>query len=219
MNPIGNLVYVASPYTHADKRVQEERNMAVTKCMGWLMNNVKATSFFSPICHAHPIATVCTLPGNWEFWKAYDECMLSRCNEIWILCIAGWVTSTGVNAERAIAKELKIPEKFLIPLESGAYKVAHTEPSSCPVCGTGMVHYSDYLDGHTLLEQYEDCPYGCYSTEFAHGHYRSFVKIRQYLAEFGGSHHLTFDQMACRQAAVELLIDFAKHAHNQATAR
>ena len=106
--PFGKMVYLASPYTHENREVETERFIAAVKACGWLMVNISDVQMiYSPIAHTHPIADVCTLPGFWSFWEACDKCMLSRCDEIWILTLDGWETSTGVTAERQIAYEKK----------------------------------------------------------------------------------------------------------------
>jgi hypothetical protein len=46
--------------------------------------------FFSPISHTHPIALEGDLPLGWEYWKAYDEKMLSICDEMVVLMLPGW---------------------------------------------------------------------------------------------------------------------------------
>lgn len=123
------MIYLASPYTHADKSVQVDRFTAVVKACGWLMVNIhEIQMFYSPIAHTHPIAETCTLPGNWPFWEACDKAVLSRCSEIWVFCIDGWAKSTGVNSERKIAVEYGLPCRFVIPQSDGFYIISDTEP-------------------------------------------------------------------------------------------
>ena len=124
----GRLVYFASPYTHADKAVRDERNKAIALACGWFMNNRRDIFFFSPITHATPIAQECTLPYEWEFWAAIDECMISRCEELWVLVIPGFKKSTGVNAERKIAERLGLPIRFVVPKQDGSYEITDAEP-------------------------------------------------------------------------------------------
>lgn len=124
----GTLVYLASPLTHPDAAVRHERTEAVARACGWLMNNRRDLFFFSPVCFGTPIAAVCALPYEWHFWAEIDECMLSRCDEIWILTIPGFRESTGVNAERKIAERLGLPCRFIVPQPDGTYAVSDTEP-------------------------------------------------------------------------------------------
>jgi hypothetical protein len=124
----GRLVYLASPLTDPDAEVRHQRSVAVARACGWLMNNRRDFSYLSPIAYAHLIAAECTLPFEWQFWAEIDECLLSRCEEIWVFCIPGFKNSTGVNAERKIAERLGLPCKFVIPQEDGSYIISDTEP-------------------------------------------------------------------------------------------
>src|SRR3954463_14469638 len=67
---------------------------------------------FSPISHTHPIAEAGALPGDWDFWEAYDRAMISRCSRMGVLMLDGWRGSVGVAAEIAIAEEMGIPIEF-----------------------------------------------------------------------------------------------------------
>ncbi len=124
----GWLVYLASPLTHSDAEVRADRSKAVSRACGWFMNNRRDLFFFSPVAHGTPIAAECFLPFEWEFWSEIDECWLSRCDELWVLCLPGFKTSTGVSAERKIAERIGIPCKFVIPQPDGSYTVTDTEP-------------------------------------------------------------------------------------------
>lgn len=128
----GDLIYFASPYTHKDKAVLEQRFHAVVEACGWYMNNRRDKYFYSPIAHTHPIASRCTLPIEWQFWANFDECILSRCSEMWILTIPGWSRSTGVNAERRISERFGLPVYFVVPQADGTYVLTHVEPLDDP---------------------------------------------------------------------------------------
>jgi hypothetical protein len=132
MEHFGRLVYLASPLTHSDPAVRAERTVAVSRACGWLMTNRSDVFFFSPIAAVDVIARECKLPYEWQWWAAIDECMLSRCEEFWVLCIPGFKKSTGVTAEREIAKRLGIPIKFVIPQEDKTYVVNDVEPEDAP---------------------------------------------------------------------------------------
>jgi hypothetical protein len=115
MNPqFGKLVYLASPYTHKNPAICEARFLEAVFCCGWLMVHTKDTYFYSPIAHTHPIAVRVKLPIEWEFWANFDECILSRCSELWVLTAPGWSRSTGVTAEIKIAEKLNLPVRYVI---------------------------------------------------------------------------------------------------------
>lgn len=132
MEHFGKLVYLASPLTNADPAVRKERTVAVSRACGWLMSNRQDFFFFSPIAAVDTISREHSLPYKWEFWAALDECMLSRCEEFWILCIPGFKNSTGVSAERVIAARLGLPLRFVIPQPDNTYIVTDTEPEDAP---------------------------------------------------------------------------------------
>jgi Domain of unknown function (DUF1937) len=126
----GRLVYLASPLTHPDAAVRQERTVAVARACGWLMNNRRDVHFLSPVAHGTPVAAECSLPYEWSYWAEIDECWLSRCDEIWVLCIPGFRESTGVNAEREIAARLGLPCKFVLPQAGGSYIIVDMEPEN-----------------------------------------------------------------------------------------
>jgi len=106
------LIYLASPYSHPDKQVREQRFQAACQQAATMMKAGELV--FSPIAHTHPIAAF-GLPGDWAFWQRYDRMMLSRCDELAVLPLDGWQKSIGVQAEIAIAKTLKLPVRFIMP--------------------------------------------------------------------------------------------------------
>lgn len=95
------MIYLATPYSDPDPRVMEFRFNAVNEVAGMLMNS--GLYVYSPISHSHPIAQVGGLPGSWEFWKEYDQVMMSVCDELCIYTAYGWEKSVGVFEELNIA--------------------------------------------------------------------------------------------------------------------
>jgi hypothetical protein len=107
------LIYLATPYSHADPEVRRKRFQAVTIKAGELMS--EGLHIFSPITHCHPIAIVSSLPTNWSYWKDYCNKTLSMCNELFVYQLDGWETSQGVTAEIDLARELEIPIQYIKP--------------------------------------------------------------------------------------------------------
>ena len=99
------LIYLATPYSDKDPAVRQLRFEHVNQVAGALMR--QGHLIFSPISHTHPIALSGDLPKGWDFWQRYDQKFLDCCDEVWILCVAGWKESVGVRGEIAVANYLR----------------------------------------------------------------------------------------------------------------
>ena len=104
------LVYLASPYTHPDAKVREERFKAAQDAATRLLK--KGVFAFSPIAYNHPMHLDFNLPTDWNFWKPYDIAFLERCSEVLVLQLDGWDQSVGVAAEVEFARETGIPVNY-----------------------------------------------------------------------------------------------------------
>ena len=107
------LIYLASPYSHADPAVMEARFDAVCREAAILMG--RGIHVYSPIAHTHPIAVRGELPKDWQFWEAYDNVMIAAASEVWVLMLEGWAASKGVNAEIEIAQDTGKRLRFVEP--------------------------------------------------------------------------------------------------------
>lgn len=107
----GELIYLASPYSHLNDSVKQERFESVNKVAAKLMSD--GFYIFSPISHTRPIEIAGNLPGDWKYWEGYDRAIISACKGLMVLKLSGWETSIGVNAEINIAKELTIPIEYI----------------------------------------------------------------------------------------------------------
>jgi len=114
LTTVGEVIYLAGPYTDKDPKVSEQRFRALNKAAASLMH--KGFHVYCAISHTHPITLEGDLPTDWEFWKQYDTVMLSRCNKIVVVMLEGWDKSTGVAAEIEIAKELGLPVEYMEPV-------------------------------------------------------------------------------------------------------
>ena len=111
-------IYLASPYTHPIKKVEEDRwSRASAICA-----QIFATGEFfpySPIAHSHCLLTEgmkhfnLDLNGNFEMWAEYDHAFMTKCDELWILTLEDWQDSKGVQAEIEIARKLHLPIHFV----------------------------------------------------------------------------------------------------------
>ena len=107
------LTYLASPYTHPDPKVREERYLAACKKAAELMLEGKV--IFCPIAHSHPISE--QMPDgkavDGAFWKHQDEPYMAMCDELIVYMLPGWDTSSGVQHEIQVAEERGIPITYL----------------------------------------------------------------------------------------------------------
>ena len=97
-------IYLATPYTHTDRKVMNYRFKKINYIAGMLMK--KNIAVFSPISHTHPIAVAYGLPKCWEFWKKYDSLFIGWCDELWVYTANGWKESIGVEEEIKLAYKM-----------------------------------------------------------------------------------------------------------------
>jgi len=97
------VIYLASPYSHPDPAIREERFQAACRATFTLLR--AGAAVFSPIVHGHPLVGL-GLATDWESWQRVDRAMLERCDEVMVLMLAGWESSSGVREEIRMAREL-----------------------------------------------------------------------------------------------------------------
>jgi len=101
------MIYIASPYTHADPHEIEYRYEKTLEATAMLFE--QGHHAFSPIVHCHPVAKVHGFRGDYAFWSAYNLHMLSFADELWVLQLDGWNKSIGVQEEIIHALKLGKP--------------------------------------------------------------------------------------------------------------
>lgn len=109
------IIYLATPYSHDDPKVKQERIDAVNKAAAHMMQ--QGLFVYSPISHTDPIANDNELPTDWQYWGDYCETMLKVCSKMVVLMQEDWEKSEGVNAEIKIARKLGIPIEYRAPWE------------------------------------------------------------------------------------------------------
>jgi len=100
----GELIYLASPYSHTDQSVIEQRHEETCRCAGLLFE--RGFFIYSPIAHTHDIAKTMGLGPSFEPWADFDIEMLKRCDALAVLMLPGWEESLGVGVEVDCAKEM-----------------------------------------------------------------------------------------------------------------
>ncbi len=107
------LIYLATPYTSPSAKVREAR--AKQACLVAAELICRGYNVLAPIGFHHLTAISGGISCSWEVWARFDEEVLSRCDELWVVDMSGWKTSTGVNAEIIIARRLRKPVWLLNP--------------------------------------------------------------------------------------------------------
>lgn len=108
------LIYLASPYSDPDPKIREHRYEQVLEFTKKLITHNLIV--YSPIVHSHHIIkTYKKLEEKFafDFWKAFDTKMISRCDELWILMIDGWIESNGIKQEIEIAIQLSMKIRYV----------------------------------------------------------------------------------------------------------
>ena len=98
-----SMIYLASPYSHRDAAVREQRYHDA--CLATANLFRIGRNVFSPIVHGHPLVAH-GLPTDWTYWEAFDREHISHSQAVFVLPLKGWRDSIGVTAEVEFAKEL-----------------------------------------------------------------------------------------------------------------
>lgn len=116
------MIYLASPYSHSDAAVRQQRFDAACAAAAVLMR--AGHRVFSPVVHGHPL-TEFGLPGDWSFWERQARWHLERCDEVVVLMLEGWDASEGLQAEIQIAGELEKVVWYRYPVRPSSPTLAH----------------------------------------------------------------------------------------------
>lgn len=95
------MIYLASPYNHADPAVRERRFLSACRAAAQWMR--EGLIVYSAIVHNHPIAVHAGLPTGWDFWEKYDQFFVRLATEMRVLMLPDWEDSVGIAAEMKIA--------------------------------------------------------------------------------------------------------------------
>ena len=105
------MLYVASPYSHKSKKVEEHRFYMAEFYVASAM--LAGEAVFSPIVYCHALALKYTLPGDANYWKKFNNNMMRRAEGIHVLQMIGWRESKGVQYELMMAEELGLPITYV----------------------------------------------------------------------------------------------------------
>lgn len=101
------LYYLASPYSHPDPTVRQDRYEKVNAFAARLSKEYNIT-VIEPICSGHA-KTHLGLSTSFDYWQKSCELFLTHSDGMIVLQLDGWDTSKGVQSEIKFAKEWSIP--------------------------------------------------------------------------------------------------------------
>lgn len=97
------MLYLASPYSHKDSAVVNERFLKAEAAVHYLLSN--EIWVYGPIVHCHEIARKYSLPKDFAYWQNYNKHVIERSDKFVVLTIDGWKESVGIAGEYAHAYE------------------------------------------------------------------------------------------------------------------
>lgn len=105
------LIYLASPYSHQLKQVQNQRAEEMQDIMARIINEQDAIVPYSPIVSTHPLDARC--PDH--DWITWDFQYLIRCDGMIVVKQPGWDISLGIKKELNFCFEHRIPYAYAYP--------------------------------------------------------------------------------------------------------
>lgn len=140
------LIYLASPYSHSDPAVMQQRFEQVCEATAGLLR--AGYMVYSPIVHSHPL-TKYGLPTDWAYWEQLDTQMIEMCGALVILMLDGWDESTGVTNEIGKAVEMLTDDQDMW--------LGAVMPEECTKPEPEIIYLSSMLDiKDELLDESEE---------------------------------------------------------------
>lgn len=120
------IIYLACPYTHKEKSIRSARSTVATIISACLIKNKIYN--ISPLTLQIPLEDNFNFPHTWDYWKRFDELLISRSDEVWVITIEGWEESVGVQEEIEMAKEFSKKIVYVNPTNDCENLLICTDP-------------------------------------------------------------------------------------------
>jgi len=101
------LIYLASPFTDRDPKVEHTRYLAAAAATAALF--AKGLHVYSPIAYSYPLCRDAGMNPHWPGWYTFATMMLVRASAVYVLTLPGWRESRGVRAEVLQARGMMLP--------------------------------------------------------------------------------------------------------------
>ena len=110
------MIYVASPYSHPDESIRENRYVEVRK---YVYELIKIGEFaYSPIVYAHELSKNHKLPTDALWWQNFNENFMKRSDVCHFYLMDGWKQSHGMSLELAFAEKIGLKVVYVKPLST-----------------------------------------------------------------------------------------------------
>lgn len=104
-------IYLASPYSHTDSVIRQDRFEQAEKMTVDLIN--RNLNIFCPIVYCHELANRYAIDSTFDRWREFNFTMLRFASELYVLDIPGIADSEGVQAEVAFARQCGMTIMFV----------------------------------------------------------------------------------------------------------
>jgi len=108
---MGNIIYIAVPYSDKDKEVVEKRYKDTCNYVAKVV--AEGNVAFSAIVYGHTLLKYHEMPNDWEFWENFCNSFLLKSDELHVYMLDGWENSVGLNREIELAKQYNIPITYI----------------------------------------------------------------------------------------------------------
>jgi hypothetical protein len=119
------LYYLASPYTHANKDLMQERYDRVNHFAAKLIIK-RGINVIEPICTGH-VKVKFNMPVTFEYWKERDHMYIRHSDAVIVYMLDGWKESRGVQEEIKYAQSLNKPIYYLKDEDLLEYHELHAD--------------------------------------------------------------------------------------------
>ena len=110
---MSNIIYFASPYSHPDPDVINERFQKACHAVADMTS--KGYVVISPIIYGHTLIQYREMPGDYGFWKNFCQSFLLKCSEMVVFKLPGWEESKGIQAEIEQAEQIGMKITYIEP--------------------------------------------------------------------------------------------------------
>jgi hypothetical protein len=106
------MIYLATPFTHKDSNIMNERLSLVTKVNYILIE--KGITCISPVFYGCALSEkVKNRDLSWTTWERFCKDLIDKCKMMIVLNVFEWEKSTGVTEEIKYCKDNNIPVLLL----------------------------------------------------------------------------------------------------------